>query len=149
MKLTDYFIKKKVHSLAIEAKSRKHESCALENANQILVLCEAGDQETLRPLLEQLRKMKKNVHSCVFVSEKEVPEQSPSELLVHAHKDLTAWHVPSDSVLKQFQTLPADILIDLTPDMELYDLSISVTAREDIKQIFEHILFYLQAIRSK
>ena len=35
------------------------------------------------------------------------------------------------------------------PDMELYDLSISVTAREDIKQIFEHILFYLQAIRSK
>ena len=173
MKLTDYFIKKKVHSLAIEAKSRKHESCALENANQILVLCEAGDQETLHPLLGQLRKMKKNVHSCVFVSEKEVPEQSPSELLVHAHKDLTAWHVPSDSVLKQFQTLPADILIDLTqttnypmkylllkhtcpykvgvkhPDMELYDLSISVTAREDIKQIFEHILFYLQAIRSK
>ena len=69
MKLTDYFIKKKVHSLAIEAKSRKHESCALENANQILFLCEAGDQETLRPLLEQLRKMKKNVLSCVFVSE--------------------------------------------------------------------------------
>ena len=34
-------------------------------------------------------------------------------------------------------------------DIDLYDLSISVTEREDIKHLFEHILFYLQAIRSK
>ena len=86
---------------------------------------------------------------------------------------MNVWQVPSDVVLERFKTVKADILIDLTrpdcypmqylmlqhpcrfkvgvkhADIDLYDLSISVTEREDIKHLFEHILFYLQAIRSK
>jgi len=86
---------------------------------------------------------------------------------------VSTWLVPSDAVLERFRTIKADILIDLTrpdcypmqylmlqhpcgfkvgvkhADIDLYDLSISVTEREDIKHLFEHILFYLQEIRSK
>ena len=129
MRLTNYFIKKKVQSLASGAAGRKHEFCALE-----------ADA------------------SCIPV---------------HAKKDVNVWQVPSDVVLERFKTVKADILIDLTrpdcypmqylmlqhpcrfkvgvkhADIDLYDLSISVTEREDIKHLFEHILFYLQAIRSK
>ena len=38
MRLTNYFIKKKVQSLAFGAAGRKHEFCALEDADHILVL---------------------------------------------------------------------------------------------------------------
>ena len=86
---------------------------------------------------------------------------------------MSTWLVPFDAVLERFRTIKADILIDLTrpdcypmqylmlqhpcgfkvgvkhADIDLYDLSISVTEREDIKHLFEHILFYLQEIRSK
>ena len=139
MRLTNYFIKKKVQSLASGAAGRKHEFCALEDAGHILVLYQADA-------------------SCIPV---------------HAKKDVNVWQVPSDVVLERFKTVKADILIDLTrpdcypmqylmlqhpcrfkvgvkhADIDLYDLSISVTEREDIKHLFEHILFYLQAIRSK
>ena len=34
-------------------------------------------------------------------------------------------------------------------ELDLYDLTISMTENADIKHLFEHILFYLQTIRSK
>ena len=140
MRLTNYFIKKKVQSLASEAASRKHEFCTLEDAGHILVLYQANDHELVKPCLDVLRKKNKKVQAAV---------------------------------VERFRTIKADILIDLTrpdcypmqylmlqhpcgfkvgvkhADIDLYDLSISVTEREDIKHLFEHILFYLQAIRSK
>ena len=45
MRLTNYFIKKKVQSLASGAAGRKHEFCALEDADHILVLYQANDRE--------------------------------------------------------------------------------------------------------
>ena len=45
MRLTNYFIKKKVQSLASGAAGRKHEFCALEDAGHILVLYQANDRE--------------------------------------------------------------------------------------------------------
>ena len=45
MRLTNYFIKKKVQSLASGAASRKHEFCTLEDAGHILVLYQAKDGE--------------------------------------------------------------------------------------------------------
>lgn len=173
MRLTNYFIKKKVQSLASGAANRKHEFCTLEDANHILVLYQADDHELVEPCLEKLRKMRKKVQACVFVSGSTVPEMNASYMTVHSKKDLDTWLAPSDAVVEQFKTVRADILIDLTrPDcypmqylmlqhpcrfkvgvkragIDLYDLSISLTEREDIKHLFEHILFYLQTIRSK
>ena len=173
MRLTNYFIKKKVQSLASEAASRKHEFCTLEDAGHILILYQANDHELVKPCLDVLRKKNKKVQACVYVSGDPAPETDASCIPVHAGKDVNIWQVPSDAVLKRFKTIEADILIDLTrpdcypmqylmlqhpckfkvgvkhADFDLYDLSISVTEREDIKHLFEHILFYLQAIRSK
>lgn len=171
MRLTNYFIKKKVQSLASGAAGRKHEFCALEDAGHILVLYQANDRELVEPCLDVLRKKNKKVQACVYVTGD--PEADASCIPVHAKKDVNVWQVPSDVVLERFKTVKADILIDLTrpdcypmqylmlqhpckfkvgvkhADFDLYDLSISVTEREDIKHLFEHILFYLQAIRSK
>lgn len=173
MRLTNYWIKKKVQSLASGAASRKHEYRALEDAARILVLYEMGDHEIVAPCLDKLRKMGKQVQACVFVPGENVPELGPADLAVHARKELDAWSTPSDRVVEQFKALKADILIDLThsdcypmqflmlqhpcgfkvggkkSEMDLYDLSISVTERDDLKHLFEHILFYLQAIHSK
>ena len=51
MRLTNYFIKKKVQSLASGAAGRKHEFCALEDAGHILVLYQANDRELVEPCL--------------------------------------------------------------------------------------------------
>ena len=173
MRLTNYFIKKKVQSLASGAASRKHEFCTLEDAGHILVLYQANDSELVEPCLDVLRKKNKKVQACVYVTGDLAPETDASYIPVHAKKDVSTWLVPSDAVLERFRTIKADILIDLTrpdcypmqylmlqhpcgfkvgvkpADIDLYDLSISVTEREDIKHLFEHILFYLQEIRSK
>ena len=55
MRLTNYFIKKKVQSLAFGAASRKHGFCSLEDAGHILVLYQADDHELVEPCLEVLR----------------------------------------------------------------------------------------------
>ena len=54
MRLTNYFIKKKVQSLASGAAGRKHEFCALEDAGHILVLYQANDRELVEPCLDVL-----------------------------------------------------------------------------------------------
>ena len=59
MRLTNYFIKKKVQSLAFGAASRKHGFCSLEDAGHILVLYQADDHELVEPCLEVLRKKNK------------------------------------------------------------------------------------------
>ena len=136
MRLTNYFIKKKVQSLASGAAGRKHEFCALEDAGHILVLYQANDRELVEPCLDVLRKKNKKVQACVYVTGD--PEADASCIPVHAKKDVNVWQHPC-----RFKVGVKHA------DIDLYDLSISVTEREDIKHLFEHILFYLQAIRSK
>ena len=115
MRLTNYFIKKKVQSLASGAAGRKHEFCALEDAGHILVLYQANDRELVEPCLDVLRKKNKKVQACVYVTGD--PEADASCIPVHAKKDVNVWQVPSDVVLERFKTVKADILIDLTrPD---------------------------------
>ena len=158
MRLTDYFIKKKVQSLAFGAACRKHESRALEDVSHILVLYQANDHELAESCLNVLRRKNKWVQACVYVSGESTPEMNASYVQIHAGKDVNIWQVPFRSVLDRFKAIKADLLIDLTPPdcypmqylmLHLYDLSISVTEREDIKYLFGHILFYLEAIRSK
>lgn len=173
MKLTDYFIKKRVLALLKNMANRKRKSCAWEEVEHIWVLYDAKEQERVQDFLKQLRKQKKKVHTCVFVSEKNLPEFSDSEMVIHALRDLNMFNIPSNETLKSFIEQKTDVLIDLTDtqnypmkylvlqhpcaykvgikdsDIDLYDLSISVETRENLKQICTYILFYLEAIRSK
>ena len=173
MKLTDYFIKKRVLALLKKKVERKRKSCSWEEAEHIWVIYEAEDQEQIQSFLEQLGKQKKKVQTCVFVSEKNLPEFSDSEMVIHALRDLNMFNIPSNETLKSFIEQKTDVLIDLTDtqnypmkylvlqhpcaykvgikdsDIDLYDLSISVETRENLKQICTYILFYLEAIRSK
>lgn len=173
MKLTNYFIKKKVRSLASRAAGRRHEFCALGDARHILVLYEACDRALVAPRLEELRRMHKKVQTCMYANDDVAPEPDASDMIVHARKDLDLWQVPSAETVGRFNTLDADMIIDLThadcypiqflmlqhpckfkagvkhAGIDLYDLSIALTEREDIGHLFGHILFYLQAIRSK
>ena len=171
MRLTTYFIKKKVQSLASGAAGRKHEFCALEDAGHILVLYQANDRELVEPCLDVLRKKNKKVQACVYVTGD--PEADASCIPVHAKKDVNVWQVPSDVVLERFKTVKADILIDITrpgcyalqyialrhpsafkvgikyPGQEWYDLGLTVTDKDDIQYLFGQILFYLRSIRAK
>ena len=171
MRLTNYFIKKKVQSLASGAAGRKHEFCALEDAGHILVLYQANDRELVEPCLDVLRKKNKKVQACVYVTGD--PEADASCIPVHAKKDVSTWLVPSDAVLERFRTIKADILIDITrpgcyalqyialrhpsafkvgikyPGQEWYDLGLTVTDKDDIQYLFGQILFYLRSIRAK
>lgn len=173
MKLTDYFIKKRVLALLKKTAERKRKSCSWEEAEHIWVIYEAEDQEQIQSFLEQLGKQKKKVQTCVFVAEKKRPEFPDSVRVIHASSDLNLFNIPSDELLKSFIEQKTDVLIDLThsqnypmkylmlqhpcsykvgikdSEVDLYDLSISVELRDDLKQICKHILFYLEAIRSK
>lgn len=107
MRLTNYFIKKKVQSLASGAASRKHEFCTLEDAGHILVLYQANDSELVEPCLDVLRKKNKKVQACVYVTGDLAPETDASYIPVHAKKDVSTWLVPSDAVLERFRTIKA------------------------------------------
>lgn len=174
MRLTDYFIRRKVQSLGAVATARKHNFCALKEAKHILVLYHAADQEVVEPCLETLRMLHKEVQACIYVSGTDVPEvPDTSYTLVQARTDLDIWYMPQEAIIKQFNSLRADILIDLTSsdcyvmqylmllhpstfkvgikrnNIALHDLAITVTDADGIKHLFGHILFYLQTIRSK
>lgn len=173
MKLTHYFLKKKVYSLAAKAATRKHHFCTLKDAVSILVLYDAKNREVVEPCLETLRMMHKKVFSCVYVENEILSDLDNSYLSVSARKDLNVWYFPNEPTLLAVNRIKADLIIDLTnkenyvmqylllqhacpfkvgtkhTELDLYDLAISVTDRNDIKYLFGHILFYLQTICSK
>lgn len=173
MRLTNYFIRKKVKALAGKSGRRQSRFCSLSEARQVLVLFNAENRDVVESCLDKLRKLNKNVQACAYVSGDTVPEMPPSYQVIHAKTDLDMWYMPKEEICKKFNANKADILIDLTMgnnyvmqylllqhpslfkvgarsnDLDLYDLTISVTEATDIKHIFEHILFYLQTIRSK
>lgn len=173
MRLTNHFIRKKVKALAGQSGKRQSNFCTLKDARHILVLFNAEDREVVEPCLKTLRTLNKNVNVYVYVSGETVPEMNPSYMVVHAKTDLDMWYMPTDEIQKKFCSCNADILIDLTQgtnyvmqylllkhpgtlkvgakngELDLYDLTISMTENADIKHLFEHILFYLQTISSK
>lgn len=172
MRLTNHFIRKKVKDLA-GAKKRQSNFCTLKDARHILVLFNAEDRDIVEPCLETLRMMHKHINVCAYVASDVVPEMNPAYMVIHGKTDLDLWCIPKDEMQKKFYGCDADILIDLTrrndyvmqylllrhpatfkvgarsSELDLYDLTISVTEEADIKHIFGHILFYLQTIRSK
>lgn len=173
MKLSNYFIRKKVRALAAKSNKRMPRFCNLEDACQIFVLYNAEDKSIVASFLQTLSELGKQVRTCIYISDKTVTEETNASMLIHPETDLDMWYIPKDPVCKDFNSHKADILIDLTRsdnyvmhylllqhpcsfkvgaknvEADLYDFSISMTNGDDIKHLFEQILFYLQSIRSK
>lgn len=174
MILTDYFIKRKINWLAREASKRNHCFRSLKEAHDILVFYEGKNLEEVEPCLETLRMLRKNVRACVYLSV-ESPEDFPdSYVLVNNVNDLNAFGFPHEPIQEKVNQVKADILIDLTSkgcapmrylmlqhpamfkiglkreyEQNLYDFSLAVTDKQDLKYLFGQILFYLQTIRGK
>lgn len=173
MRGTTYFIRKKVKRLVGEGRKRPGHFCTLQEARRILVLFDAEDRSVVEPCLDTLRRMEKDIRVCMYLSGDAIPEVDSSYQIVQAKRDLNMWYMPPKAVQEKFCACEADILIDLTRGenyvmqylllkhpaafkvgakshgLDLYDLTLSVVENTDIKDIFGHLIFYLQTIRSK
>lgn len=178
MILTNYFLKKKIRRLAGGRSERAGYYRTFQDVQHILVFYDVRDSEPVAACVESLRKLHKEVIGCMLV-----PSGSPSssssdagtsafsaDYPVSLAKSLNIWGFPSDTVRREIDALPADLLIDLTrrhcyamqylvlrhpspfkvgpkrEGLELYDLSILLAERDDTAYLFKQILFYLQSI---
>lgn len=173
MKITEYFIQKKVKKMAMETAQRSHCFRSLKEAHDIVVFYEGKNLEEIEPCLETLRMLKKNVRACVSVTVEAPADFPESYVMVNTAKDLTLWGFPKPETIERVKAMHADILIDLTgkncysmrylmlshpstfkiglkrgPERDMYDFSLSVTDRDDMKYLFGQIIFYLQTIRT-
>lgn len=173
MILTHYFIKKKVEKQAAVLSGRKRKYCSLEEARRLLVFYQEKDKEVVEPCLEMLRQMKKQVVVCIYTSRTAAKPLPADYHILDCQKDVDIWGCPSDAKCKELKEINADILINLTGsdcyalqyillqhdcpfkvgaklgETDIHDLSISLTESDDVKYLFEQLLFYLQTIRSK
>lgn len=173
MKLSNFFIKKKIQDLAKDATVRTARFCSLTDANDVLVVFNLKDKDDVLVCIDKLREFTENIHLCAYVAKKYKDEAVDTSWLYIFEDELDSKGVPTESMIERFNLLPADILIDLTrknnytmqylqlkhPSLfkvgnksflrDMYDLTIPMTDDVDIKKYFEHILYYLLTIRSK
>ncbi|MGM9759433.1 MAG: DUF6913 domain-containing protein [Parabacteroides sp.] len=175
MIISNYFLKRKVRELRAAATSRTCRFCTIRDARSFLVFYQAKDVAEVEPCLETLRMLKKVVSVCQIGKGLSQPDSAdPNFHQIDLQKDLDAWGFPVAARQKELSAVQADILIDLTCTEDLLvqylilthparfrvgtrreneasvcDLSIRVTARDDVKYLFGQIVFYLQTIRSK
>jgi hypothetical protein len=176
MILTQFFLNRKIESLAKSASIRPHCYRSLNDIRYILILCEARSWKTVHPCIESLKAMGKTVHVCIFTKkEDETPVWDYAYLLVEAEKDVNLWGFPNTNIRSQLNSLQVDMLLDLTsgdfparrylmlqhpasfkagakrlPEENFYDFSIIIKEdTHDISFLFEQILNYLKIIQSK
>lgn len=138
MIITNYFIKKKLNSLAGVTPRRACYYRSFQDVRHILVFYDGRDREPVARYMEKLRKLQKEVRGCVLVSsasEGAVPEASDeaaasdrgaaatqipasgrtlADYPVSLSKSLNIWGFPSEATRRAVDALPADLLIDLT-----------------------------------
>jgi len=176
MVLTKYFLYKKIKTLSKNASTRAHCYRSLSDIRHVLVMCEAKDWKTVYPCIRSLKAMDKSVHVCVYTRKTDdAPIWDYAYILVDARRDIDLWGFPDKKIKHQLNGLSVDMLLDLTSDETsemrylmfqhpasfkvgakrsseegLHDLSIIMKEGvHDIPFLFEQILIYLQAIRSK
>jgi hypothetical protein len=170
----NYFIKKKIQALAKKSSSRKSRFCSLYEAKTFLMTFNIKDKEEILPCAEQLKELQKDVRLSVFIPKKmKIPEETDPSWIQIKEEEFGSNGLPHSPVCEQFNAIHADILIDLTrvddyamhylqllhPALfkvgnksslrNLFDLTITMGPNDDMPQFFQHILFYLQTIRSK
>jgi len=174
MKLTNHFLKKKLRLLAKEGIVREHRFCNLREAKSILLVYDIDNKEAAEVCREKLENLNKNVYPCMYIpigKKREVVEDS-RVFILNAEDDTSIWMVPDHHVVKEFKSIPADILIDLThksshamhylvlshpcqlktgrknDSIRLHDLSINISHDEKITELFDHLVHYLFTIKS-
>lgn len=168
----DYFFKRKIHKLINDSRSRKHQFCSLEDADNILILYRHEDKMAVEPGLEKLRLMNKRICCCVTYSGL-INNDDSSTIYLNTSKDSDKYGIPNKEISDRLAKVPADILIDLSrgkchtlkalmlqhparfkvgerlsADSD-YDFAIIMTDGGGITDLFDYLLFYLQTIRSK
>ncbi len=173
MILTNYYIKKKINSLAKQAPFREHSYCALQQAQDVLLVYSAEDREQIRECIKKLRDQGKNVYGCMYLPTGKPYETDTTHLQVKEETDTDLFLLPKGEVMAKFKELPADILIDLSRSSEyamhylvlshsallkvgkkhgeqaMHDISLLVGPEDNVGELFDHIVFYLQTIRGK
>jgi len=176
MILTKYFLHKKIRALSKNASVRAHCYRSLSDIRYVLVMCEAKDWKTVYPCIKTLKALDKSVHVCVYTRKTDdAPIWDYAYILVDARNDIDLWGFPDKKIRNQMNGLSVDMLLDLTnsettvmrylmfqhpasfkvgakrsSEDGLHDLSIIMKEETyDIPFLFEQILIYLQAIRSK
>ena len=175
MILTNYFLNKEIRKLIGKAADRPHQYRSMDDVNKILFICNSKDWETGRHCVEQLKSMNKTVNTAIFApTEKDVPTWYSNYLLLRADRDVNLWGFPEKSLQRQFNTLPADLILDFSgeesPAMyylllhhpstfkagikrsenSVYDFSIIPPEEKDnLQYLFDQLLNYLKSITSK
>lgn len=173
MRISNYFIKRKIENLAKKG-NRTKTFKSLDEIDRAIIFCNSSECKKIFSCVSRLEEMGKKMLVCSYggLSGKEVNEGT-SVLEVSPQKDLNFFGMPSSSIIKKLNDFKPDILIDLTSrvsypmeylflacecdfktgikkkDHEHYDFSISVTESTDIDYLFNQIIFYLQTIRTK
>ncbi|MDR1259496.1 MAG: hypothetical protein LBK65_09530 [Tannerellaceae bacterium] len=132
------------------------------------------DKDEALPCVEQLKKLEKDVNISVFIPKKmKVAEEMDPSWIQIKEDELASNGLPAPDLCRQFKDIPADILIDLTRAGDyimhyllltnptsfkvgnksslrnLFDLTIPMGEGDKMALFFQHILYYLQTIRSK
>lgn len=174
MILTNFFLKKEIRKLSDNASKRPHRYRSLKEIKNILIICDTKDWDTTRFCIEKLRSMQKTVHTAIYSpTEKDAPTWYSNYLLLRADKDVNMWGFPEKSIQKQFNSLPADLIIDFSGENSLpmfymflqhpsafktgikrsespaYDFAIIPPEKNnDLLYLFEQLIIYLQSITS-
>jgi hypothetical protein len=131
--------------------------------------------EQIAPCINQLKELNKKISTGVFIPKKvKTPDETDPSWLQIKEEEFGPNGLPLPPVCEQFNSMSADILIDLTRADDyamhylqllhpasfkvgnksslrnLFDLTVTMGIDDNIPQFFQqHILFYLQTIRSK
>lgn len=168
-----YFIRKKIQALA-KSSARKSRYCSLYEAKTFLMTFNIKDKDDILPCVEQLKELKKDIYISVFIPKKmKIAIETDSAWFQVKEEELGPNGLPLLPLCEQFNAVPTDILIDLTREddhamhylellhpvsfkignksslRDLFDLTIPMREDDTIPQSLQHILYYLQTIRSK
>lgn len=171
MKLTDFFIKKKINNLIQHSPGRKHESRPLSKINHVMIMYQDTSRKAILPVIDFFRQEKKQLTECIYLSAHGSDEKLPKEaLLFDPVRQTNPLYYPHTELVKKFLALPADLLIDLTPancylmhylmlqhpcpfkvgikygEQTMHDLSLSITDNKDMPELARQLLFYLQSV---
>ena len=173
MKLTDYFIRRRISALSKNAALRPHNYCSLSDAKSILLLFQSEDEKLIDVCVSKLKDKNIKVIVCLY---SKIPVCSESRddsyFVIDMNDNLNMFYYPDEATNRHFSALQADMLIDLTHNdcyamqylllqhpcrfkvgiqgcFPIYDMEFSASKDIDISHIFDQMLFYLQIIRSK
>lgn len=173
MKLSSYSIKRKIQTLLKSNSNRKFKSLELDKTDNILILSDYEDILPLQEIIKSEPLLKNKVTVCYINGAKETELLLAKSLKIDLDKDTNAFLIPSMQCIESFNSINADMIIDLSNSSSytlkylmlqhpalfkvgikqskdnLYDLSILMTESNDLRQNFDQILFYLKRIRSK